>query len=159
MENMVYLAKVGDASLWLWLARGGGTAVLHGSTMAAFGMLIKSGRSERSSWLRIGAGVGAAWASVTVGAVVSYVTELSVEVDARLVLPAASVACTVKSKVPSARPIDAAVAAAVARNARRSRVSEPFRSVASAMVIPLGETAGGRTAGIRGPRACKSGSW
>ena len=59
-ENMVYLAKLGDASLWLWLARGGGTAVLHGSTMAAFGMLIKSGRSERSSWLRIGAALSGA---------------------------------------------------------------------------------------------------
>jgi RsiW-degrading membrane proteinase PrsW (M82 family) len=42
VENVTYLQALGDAPLMLWLVRGLGTAVLHGATMAIFGMLSRT---------------------------------------------------------------------------------------------------------------------
>jgi RsiW-degrading membrane proteinase PrsW (M82 family) len=42
VENVTYLGAVGDAPMLLWLVRGLGTAVLHGATMAIFGMLSRT---------------------------------------------------------------------------------------------------------------------
>lgn len=42
VENIYYLRALGDASLFVWIVRGFGTAILHGSTMAIFGMLSKN---------------------------------------------------------------------------------------------------------------------
>ena len=41
IENVQYLMALGDASVYLWIVRGFGTAVLHGSTMAIFAILAK----------------------------------------------------------------------------------------------------------------------
>ena len=42
VENITYLRAVGEAPLLLWLVRGLGTAVLHGATMAIFGMVART---------------------------------------------------------------------------------------------------------------------
>jgi RsiW-degrading membrane proteinase PrsW (M82 family) len=42
VENITYLEAIGSASIALWLVRGLGTAVLHGATMAIFGMLSRT---------------------------------------------------------------------------------------------------------------------
>lgn len=47
VENVEYLRQLDSASLALWMARGGGTAVLHGATTATFAMLSKD-RHDRS---------------------------------------------------------------------------------------------------------------
>ncbi len=47
VENVDYLRHLESATLALWLARGGGTAVLHGATTATFAMLAKD-RYDRS---------------------------------------------------------------------------------------------------------------
>lgn len=41
VENLYYAQALGDASLGLWLVRGLGTAVMHGSTTAMFAILSK----------------------------------------------------------------------------------------------------------------------
>jgi len=41
-ENLYYLASLPDMSLPVWVIRGFGTAILHGGTMALFGILSKS---------------------------------------------------------------------------------------------------------------------
>jgi RsiW-degrading membrane proteinase PrsW (M82 family) len=42
VENVTYLHAAGEAPLLLWLVRGLGTAVLHGATMAIFGMVSRT---------------------------------------------------------------------------------------------------------------------
>lgn len=42
VENLDYLARLSDASATLWLVRGLGTAVLHGTTTAIFAMVSKT---------------------------------------------------------------------------------------------------------------------
>lgn len=42
VENVQYLLTLGDGSVFLWIVRGFGTAVMHGSTMAIFATLSKS---------------------------------------------------------------------------------------------------------------------
>jgi len=42
VENITYLHAVGGAPMLLWLVRGLGTAVLHGATMAIFGMVSRT---------------------------------------------------------------------------------------------------------------------
>lgn len=46
VENIHYLRRFGDAGVLLWIVRGFGTAVIHGSTTAIFGILSK-GLTER----------------------------------------------------------------------------------------------------------------
>jgi hypothetical protein len=41
LENVLYLLSLPDASPWLWIVRGFGTAILHGSTTAAAAVLTK----------------------------------------------------------------------------------------------------------------------
>ncbi|MGE0449170.1 MAG: PrsW family glutamic-type intramembrane protease [Vicinamibacterales bacterium] len=48
-ENVDYLLTLGDERLMLWIARGFGTAILHGATTATFAMLVKSAADRRSS--------------------------------------------------------------------------------------------------------------
>lgn len=42
VENIYYLSALEGAGLLVWIIRGFGTAILHGSTMAIFGILSKS---------------------------------------------------------------------------------------------------------------------
>jgi RsiW-degrading membrane proteinase PrsW (M82 family) len=42
VENLDYLRHLGDADLTLWIVRGLGTAVLHGTTAAVFAMVSKT---------------------------------------------------------------------------------------------------------------------
>ena len=42
VENMLYLRDIGQAPLLLWIARGLGTAILHGATTAIAAMLAKA---------------------------------------------------------------------------------------------------------------------
>lgn len=56
VENVDYLAHVTDAPLTLWLVRGLGTAVLHGTTTAVFAMVTKAltdrpGRRLQVVWI------------------------------------------------------------------------------------------------------------
>lgn len=41
LENILYLLSLPDATPWLWIVRGFGTAILHGSTTAAAAVLAK----------------------------------------------------------------------------------------------------------------------
>jgi protease PrsW len=41
VENAYYATVLGDTSVWLWVVRGLGTAVMHGSTTAIVGILAK----------------------------------------------------------------------------------------------------------------------
>ena len=41
LENVSYLQALPDASVWLWIVRGFGTAILHGSTTAAAAIVAK----------------------------------------------------------------------------------------------------------------------
>lgn len=51
-ENLYYLARVADPNPLLWAVRGFGTAILHGSTTAVFGIAAKAASEarERDSW-------------------------------------------------------------------------------------------------------------
>ena len=42
VENVVYLRALPDASVWLWLVRGVGTAMLHGATTAIVAMVARA---------------------------------------------------------------------------------------------------------------------
>jgi RsiW-degrading membrane proteinase PrsW (M82 family) len=42
LENIVYLRHLGDASLYVWVLRGFGTAVMHGGATAIVGILVAS---------------------------------------------------------------------------------------------------------------------
>jgi RsiW-degrading membrane proteinase PrsW (M82 family) len=50
LENILYLVSLPDAGPWLWIVRGFGTAILHGSTTAAAAVLTKelSDQHDRS---------------------------------------------------------------------------------------------------------------
>jgi RsiW-degrading membrane proteinase PrsW (M82 family) len=50
VENMLYLRDLGNAPLLLWIARGLGTAVLHGATTAIAAMLAKMVTERRRDW-------------------------------------------------------------------------------------------------------------
>lgn len=62
VENLTYLQAVGDAPVLLWLVRGLGTAVLHGATMAIFGMVARTffDRQPDKLWYVFWPGWGAA---------------------------------------------------------------------------------------------------
>jgi len=49
VENVHYLRSLGDASILLWIVRGFGTAILHGSTTAMFATLAKGLAERRDS--------------------------------------------------------------------------------------------------------------
>jgi len=49
VENLYYAAAVGNTDLGLWMVRGLGTAVMHGSTTAIVGILSKSLTDRRGS--------------------------------------------------------------------------------------------------------------
>lgn len=49
-ENLEYLHSLSHAGLGLWVVRGFGTALLHGSTTALFAMISKSLVDKRESW-------------------------------------------------------------------------------------------------------------
>jgi len=42
IENIFYLQKIQDANVLVWIVRGFGTAIMHGTTTAIFGMLSKN---------------------------------------------------------------------------------------------------------------------
>ncbi len=48
-ENLAYLQAHPEASVWIWVVRGLGTAVMHGSTTAIFGMVSKALHDRRTS--------------------------------------------------------------------------------------------------------------
>lgn len=50
VENMLYLRDLGRAPLLLWVARGLGTAVLHGATTAIAAMLAKMVSERQRHW-------------------------------------------------------------------------------------------------------------
>jgi hypothetical protein len=52
VENVDYLLNLGAAPLALWLVRGLGTAVLHGTTAAVFAMMTKAFADRRSPLLQ-----------------------------------------------------------------------------------------------------------
>lgn len=52
LENVHYLLTLGDGSVFLWIVRGFGTAVMHGSTMAIFGIVSKSIADRRGGGVR-----------------------------------------------------------------------------------------------------------
>jgi len=49
VENVVYLRMLHDSSVFLWIVRGFGTAILHGSTTAIFATLAKSLSDRRGT--------------------------------------------------------------------------------------------------------------
>jgi RsiW-degrading membrane proteinase PrsW (M82 family) len=49
VENLYYLTSLPDASLFLWVIRGFGTAVMHGGTTAIVGILAKSSADARGT--------------------------------------------------------------------------------------------------------------
>jgi RsiW-degrading membrane proteinase PrsW (M82 family) len=51
LENIYYLQEFGDSSVFLWIVRGFGTAIMHGSTTALFAIVTKgiSDRNESTS--------------------------------------------------------------------------------------------------------------
>jgi RsiW-degrading membrane proteinase PrsW (M82 family) len=49
VENLYYAGAVGDTGLGLWIVRGLGTAVMHGSTTAVMAILSKSLTERRGS--------------------------------------------------------------------------------------------------------------
>jgi RsiW-degrading membrane proteinase PrsW (M82 family) len=49
LENLHYLAVLGDTSLVLWTVRGFGTAVMHGSTLAILAVVAKSLSDRRGA--------------------------------------------------------------------------------------------------------------
>jgi len=61
-ENLYYLARVADPNPVLWAVRGFGTAILHGSTTAVFGIAAKAATEarERDSWTALLPAVGLA---------------------------------------------------------------------------------------------------
>ena len=52
VENVHSLLTLGDSSIFLWIVRGFGTAVMHGSTMAIFATLSKSIADRRGGGAR-----------------------------------------------------------------------------------------------------------
>ena len=52
VENLYYATALGDTRLTLWIVRGLGTAVMHGSTTAVVGMLTK-GLTDRHGSFRV----------------------------------------------------------------------------------------------------------
>lgn len=54
IENAVYAVTLRDASVGLWLVRGLGTAVMHGSTTAIVGILTKDQHDRRTSLKLLG---------------------------------------------------------------------------------------------------------
>jgi len=49
LENIFYLQKLADAHVLVWVVRGFGTAVMHGTTTAIFGMISKNLSDKDSS--------------------------------------------------------------------------------------------------------------
>jgi len=41
LENLYYIQVIADATLWTWIVRGFGTAIMHGGTTAIFAMVSK----------------------------------------------------------------------------------------------------------------------
>jgi protease PrsW len=60
VENIDYFRALSDSSLWLWIARGFGTAILHGSVTSIFAMMAKSLSDRYPDDL--GRAFGPAWA-------------------------------------------------------------------------------------------------
>ena len=62
VENTVYLTTLPDATVWLWLVRGVGTAMLHGATTAIVAMVARSrvDRHRRHPWAAFLPGYGIA---------------------------------------------------------------------------------------------------
>lgn len=62
LENLYYLRVIGDATVWTWIVRGFGTAIMHGGTTAILAMVSKA-LYDRSAaprpWL-LAAGLGVA---------------------------------------------------------------------------------------------------
>lgn len=54
VENLYYAGTLGDAGPWLWIARGLGTAIMHGATTAVVGVLTKDAADRRAelTWLQ-----------------------------------------------------------------------------------------------------------
>lgn len=48
-ENLLFLALRGDISLVVWIVRGFGTAVMHGSTVAIFGILAQTWCEQKTA--------------------------------------------------------------------------------------------------------------
>ncbi len=56
-ENIDYLRAVGNARIWVWIVRGFGTAILHGTTTSVFAMIARSIIERHPGrWLRAIAG-------------------------------------------------------------------------------------------------------
>jgi len=55
LENIFYLRLIPDAKLFVWVLRGCGTAIMHGSTTAVFAILAQrpGDRDERTPWHRL----------------------------------------------------------------------------------------------------------
>lgn len=49
IENIFYLQKIQDANVLVWIVRGFGTAIMHGTTTAIFGMISKNLSDKYSS--------------------------------------------------------------------------------------------------------------
>ena len=49
IENIFYLQKIQDANVLVWIVRGFGTAIMHGTTTAIFGMVSKNLSDKYSS--------------------------------------------------------------------------------------------------------------
>lgn len=54
VENLYYAGTLGDAGPWLWIARGLGTAIMHGATTGVVGVLTKDAadRQDRVTWVQ-----------------------------------------------------------------------------------------------------------
>lgn len=50
VENIYYLRELGDSSVFVWGVRGFGTALIHGSTTAVFGIMGKGFSDRHQSW-------------------------------------------------------------------------------------------------------------
>jgi RsiW-degrading membrane proteinase PrsW (M82 family) len=72
VENLGYLWALGDATPWLWLIRGLGTAMLHGGTTAIFGILTRA-VADRAPDRPILAGVPGLAAAVAIHAAFNHV--------------------------------------------------------------------------------------
>jgi len=64
VENIVYLRALSDTSLWLWLVRGVGTAILHGGTSSIAAMIAKM--MADSSPGRLSRPLAAGWGAAVV---------------------------------------------------------------------------------------------
>ncbi len=49
IENILYLQRIQDANVLVWIIRGFGTAIMHGTTTAIFGMISKNLSDQYSS--------------------------------------------------------------------------------------------------------------